>query len=115
MDDGTVRERLGQALRAALKARDTVAVSALRSALSAIANAEAVDTPPSRASGSQFVAGGVSGLGGGDVPRRMLSDADVDEIVRTEISERLRAADDYDCSGRADQAGGECPDRSAAA
>jgi uncharacterized protein YqeY len=41
-----LRERLGRALPAAMKARDRVAVAALRSALAAIANAEAVD--PSR-------------------------------------------------------------------
>jgi uncharacterized protein YqeY len=61
MDDAAVRERLSRALRAAMKARDTVAVSALRSALSAIANAEAVDTPGTRAGGSQFVAGEAQG------------------------------------------------------
>ena len=40
--DGDVRDRLGRALRDALKARDQVAASALRSALAAIGNAEAV-------------------------------------------------------------------------
>jgi uncharacterized protein YqeY len=39
----TVRDRLRAALPAALKARDSVAVAALRSALAAIDNAEAVD------------------------------------------------------------------------
>jgi len=105
MHDATMRERISQSLREALKGRDTIAVSALRSALSAIANAEAVDAPATPASGSQFVAAGVSGLGSGDVPRRSLSNADVDAIVRTEISERLRAADDYDRAGRPEQAG----------
>jgi uncharacterized protein len=103
MHDATMRERLSQALREALKGRDTIAVSALRSALSAIANAEAVDAPAVRLSGSQFVVGGVSGLGG-DVPRRSVSDADVDTIVRAEIDERLRAADEYDRADRPEQA-----------
>ena len=43
-----LRERLSGALPVAMKARDRVAVAALRSALAAIANAEAVD--PSQAS-----------------------------------------------------------------
>ena len=42
-----LRERLSRALPVAMKARDRVAVAALRSALAAIANAEAVD--PSQA------------------------------------------------------------------
>ena len=39
-------ERLRTALTGALSARDTVAAAALRSALGAIANAEAVPVPP---------------------------------------------------------------------
>jgi uncharacterized protein len=42
-DAGNVRDRLRRALPAAIKAQDTVAVAALRSALAAIDNAEAVD------------------------------------------------------------------------
>ena len=42
---GSVRSRLQAALRAAMRERDTVAASGLRSALSAIANAEAVSLP----------------------------------------------------------------------
>jgi uncharacterized protein YqeY len=45
-DTDSLRERLSRALPVAMKARDRVAVAALRSALAAIANAEAVD--PSR-------------------------------------------------------------------
>ena len=44
-----IRTRLRSALRDALKARDAGAVPALRSALSAIGNAEAVDPVPSPA------------------------------------------------------------------
>jgi hypothetical protein len=46
-----IRTRLRRALGVALKARDAGAVSALRSAMSAIGNAEAVD-PPARPAGS---------------------------------------------------------------
>jgi uncharacterized protein len=98
------RDQLGRALRQALKARDTIAVSALRSALSAIANAEAVEPASPPAGSSEYIAGAVSGPGGGDVPRRTLTDADVAEIVRAEIADRLRAADDYRRSARTERA-----------
>ena len=60
-----IRTRLRRALSAALKARNATATSALRSALSAIANAEAVDPGPGRpaGAGSAHVAGAVAGLG----------------------------------------------------
>jgi uncharacterized protein len=99
------RDQLGRALRQALKARDTIAVSALRSALSAIANAEAVEPAASPPAGSsEYIASAVSGPGGGDVPRRTLTDADVTEIVRAEIADRLRAADDYRRSAKTERA-----------
>jgi hypothetical protein len=46
MGDGVVRERLQLALREALRTRDTIAASALRSALAAIDNAQAVPPRP---------------------------------------------------------------------
>jgi hypothetical protein len=49
---GDIRTRMRRALTAAIKARDRSAVTALRSALAAIDNAEAVDpatTPPATA------------------------------------------------------------------
>jgi hypothetical protein len=52
MDDSTGRERLQAALREALKARDKVAVPALRSALAAIDNAGAVPPGPAPAAGT---------------------------------------------------------------
>jgi hypothetical protein len=57
-----VRTRLRRALGDALKARDAGAVSALRSAMSAIGNAEAVEPGPGRpaATGSAHFAGAVS-------------------------------------------------------
>lgn len=62
-----IRTRLGRALTEALKARDAAAVSALRSALGAIGNAEAVDPREPRpgrpaASGSAHLAGAAAGL-----------------------------------------------------
>lgn len=82
-----------------------MAVSALRSVLSAIGNAEAVGPPPVVAgTGSPYIAGAVAGLATGEVQRRSLSTAEVDQIIRAEIGERLIAAGDYDRRGHADRA-----------
>jgi hypothetical protein len=103
--DARARRRL--ALAAALRARDMLAVSALRSALAAIGNAEAVEpgvaTPPG--SGSPHVAGSVAGLGAAEAERRRLSAAEIGQIVRAEAGERERAARDYERAGHADRAG----------
>jgi uncharacterized protein len=107
--DGDIRAHLGRALREALKARDRVAASALRSALAAIANAEAVPPtgasagPPGAAS-NPYVAGAAAGVGGAEAERRLLTDAETGAIVRAEIAERHAAADQYDQAGHADRA-----------
>jgi len=100
-----VQARLRRALRAALQARDPAAVSALRSAQAAIGNAEAI-TPPGSAApgGNQHFAGSVEGLGAAEAPRRVLSEADAEEIIGAEISERHEAADLYERAGHADRA-----------
>ncbi len=97
---------LSAALKDALRARDAAATSALRTALGAIGNAESVapSLPVSAPAGNQHFAGAVSGLGAGEVARRHLSAAEVEAIVRAEITERERAADDYSARGLADQA-----------
>ena len=102
-----VRTRLRRALGDALKARDAGAVSALRSAMSAIGNAEAVE-PGAAAptgTGSPHVAGAVAGLGAAEAERRRLSAAQIQQIVLGEIGERERAARDYERAGHADRAG----------
>ena len=111
-----LRARLNAALKGAMRARDQVAASALRSALGAIGNAEAVpiDQPaaapaaPAQGGGkgvrAPHFAGAVAGLGATETARRLLSPADLDAIMRSEISERERAADQYAESGYADQA-----------
>jgi hypothetical protein len=106
-----IRARLRQALTEALKARDAGTVSALRSALSAIGNAEAVDPGdqgPGRpaAGGNAHFAGAVAGLGAAEAERRHLTEADVAAIVRAEAAEREAAASQYELSGHAGQAEG---------
>jgi uncharacterized protein len=94
------------ALPAAMKRRDTTTVTALRSALAAIENAETVSTPetPVPIIGDGEIAGAAPGLGAGDVPRRDLSETEVAGIVRREIADRHQAADLYDRAGRSDHA-----------
>jgi uncharacterized protein len=101
--------RLRRALTTALSSRDMVAAAAIRSALAAVGNAEAVPVPdgsqPARArTGSEHVAGATAGLGAAEAARRHLSEADIAAIVLAEIAERHAAADQYDGLGRADQA-----------
>jgi uncharacterized protein YqeY len=86
-----------------MKERDRVAVAALRSALAAIDNAEAVDRP---ASVDQRLAIEQTpvGVGAAEVERRVLTQAQVEHIVRAEIAERQAAACDYDRAGRPERA-----------
>ncbi len=100
-DDGSVPARLRAALADALKGRDMVAASALRSALAAIGNAEAVDpaSPPAGRVSSEHFAASVTGLGAGEAERHSLSEADVTAIVEAEIAERLSAAGEYERAG----------------
>jgi uncharacterized protein len=102
-----MRPRLRDDLTAALKTRDRVAVAALRSALAAIANAEAVpvDRPSDSAAGNEHVAGAASGLGAAEAERRHLTAADLRSIVEKEVRERSAAAQEYERNGRDDLAG----------
>jgi len=101
-----VTTRLRRALAEALRARDTIAVSALRSALGAIGNAGAVGPGAAAPAGQAgpHVAGAVHGLGAAEVPRRSLSAAQIEQIVRAEAAEREDAARGYERAGQADRA-----------
>jgi hypothetical protein len=100
-----IRTRLRLALGVALKARDAGVVSALRSAMGAISNAEAV-APAARPAetGSAHFAGTVAGLGAGEAQRHLLTEADAAAIVRQEAAEREAAASEYERGGRAAEA-----------
>lgn len=89
-----------------MKTREVVAVSALRSALAAIDNAEAVDASqaPPPAIVESDIAGSAGGLWAAEVERRSLTDAQVEEIVRAEVAERLAAAHHYERLGQGDHA-----------
>jgi uncharacterized protein YqeY len=120
-DAGNVRDRLRRALPAAIKAQDTVAVAALRSALAAIDNAEAGDpdavvawpvdpeTDHASASGGGSypeieIAGTVAGVGAGEVARRPLTAWEIEETIRAEVVERQMVARIYEGAGQVDQA-----------
>ena len=81
-------------------------MSALRSALAAISNAEAVPASDGAIPrpNSPHVAGTVAGLGAAEVPRRGLGDAEISGIIRAELTERLDAAAGFERSGRAARA-----------
>jgi uncharacterized protein YqeY len=106
MEDSAVRQRLQTALGAALKGRDKIAASALRSALAAIDNASAVPaaSAPAASTGGPHFAGAIAGLGAAEAERRYLSEAEIEEIVRTEVAERQTAALTYEQTGHPDQA-----------
>jgi uncharacterized protein YqeY len=102
-----MRERLRQDLKAALKNRDAVAVSALRSAIAAIDNAEAVDAGALQTGArdsSEHVAGAAAGVGAADVPRRTVGPAEVRSLVQGEVDGRLQAARDYEERAHPDRA-----------
>jgi uncharacterized protein YqeY len=101
-----MRTSLRDDLKAALKARNRVAITALRSALAAMENAESVpaDRPLDSSTGNEHVAGAATGLGAADVERRQLTEADLRSIVENEMRERSVAADEYEQIGRTDLA-----------
>jgi uncharacterized protein YqeY len=103
-DPDQLRRRLREVLKVALNARDKIAVAALRSALSAIDNAEAVDRSHAPAPGGGTIGDVRLGVGAGEVARRNLSTQDVIEVIRAEVLDRTIAAAEYERLGRADEA-----------
>lgn len=100
-----MRTRLRHALTAALKARDRVAITALRSALAALDNAEAVSAADAGArTSSAHVAAAASGVGSTEARRRDLTTAEMRSIVEQEIRERVTAAEEYQRAGQAEAA-----------
>jgi uncharacterized protein YqeY len=93
-------------LTEAMKARDPVAVAALRSALAALDNAEAVDPAQAPAAGpvGGTVAKSLAGLGAGEVPRRTLTEGEEAGVLAAELHDRQAAADDYERLGEPERA-----------
>jgi uncharacterized protein YqeY len=99
----SLRVRLRQALPEAMRARDKAAVSALRSTLAALDNAEAVpeDVNAGRAAALEQAPVGV---GVTEARRRELSEPAVADVVRAEADERLEVADQLTAPEHADRA-----------
>ena len=103
-DVSVFKQQLRDALTAAMKERDKTAVTALRSALAAIDNAEAVEARDLAAAVSDHIAGAVAGLGAGEVERRTLTMAEAATIVTAEATTRQVAAEEYERLGQIDGA-----------
>ena len=100
--DGTlgIRTQLKTDLKAAMKARQSNTVSALRSLLAAIDNAEAVDIAQLPQTSLNIDASPYSP----DVPRKILTEADLRRIIGNEIDEASHALAEYNRLGRAEDA-----------
>jgi uncharacterized protein YqeY len=88
--DAPLRDRLQSSLKAAMHARDSLAASVLRTTLSAIANAEAVEVP--------------AGTTATELPRRHLTEDDIRTIVRGERDDLTTTATELRAHGRDDDA-----------
>ena len=103
MDDVVARMRAD--LTAATRARDRTTTAVLRSALAAVANAEAVPAPATGGSvGDGPVAGAVVGVGSTEAARRVLSADDVVAVLRAERDERMAAAGQLAAAGSVEAA-----------
>jgi uncharacterized protein len=100
--DSPLRTRLRAALLAARRARDADTVSALRVALSALENAEAVPT----AARAGALEDAPSGVGASEAPRRTLTRADELALLDEEIASLHEAGRAFSSSA---------PERAAAA
>ncbi|MFC8278215.1 hypothetical protein ACFUJR_37980 [Streptomyces sp. NPDC057271] len=86
-----------------MRARDKAAVSALRSTLSALDNAEAVPLAEDQLRGTALEAS-PAGVGATEAVRQELSEQTVVELVRAEATERLEAAAQLTAPAHADRA-----------
>jgi uncharacterized protein len=98
------RSRLRASLLAAQKARDTVRIQALRSALSAIDNAETPSETHIEIRNAGEIANSVAGLGAAEVQRRELRGDEILDLLRAEVAERLDAGTQYERAGQTGRA-----------
>lgn len=99
-EEPDLRGRLEAAARQALRERDRDRLRVLRTALGAIANAEAVPVDVAGASARQAA----PRLGATEAPRRELGELEVAALVEREAEECDRAAASYDRLGDAARA-----------
>lgn len=103
LDPHALRATMRADLGVAMKARNSRAISALRTAID---NAESVDSTAATAPASAHIAGATIGLGTAEVPRRSLSPAQVHAILRAQIDDRSAEADRYETLGQIEAAEG---------
>lgn len=105
MTSSPVRLALRQRLTRALRERDKPISSAMRSAIAALENAEAV--PASQGvvpATSSHVAGAAVGVGATEAERLGLDEATESAILRAEVDGLLEAALEYEALGHGDRA-----------
>jgi hypothetical protein len=89
-----IRSRLSIDLRNAMKEKDSLAVNAIRSLMSAIDNAGAVPVEkPEVMPISGGIAGATEGLGSSEALRKELSDGEIKQIIQKEIDEMAKAVE----------------------
>ena len=97
------RQVLRDALKAAMKARQTDSVAVLREAIAALDNAEAADLAQAPAAQPGVIAQSVAGLGAGEVARKALSPEEAAAVIEREVAERRAAAATFDGLGKPDE------------
>ena len=91
----TLRERLEADLKTAMRERDRTRVSILRTTMSALSNAEAVDSSASRPQ---------RGVYASEVARRELTDDEILAVLERERAELLASVGEYEAGGQHDAA-----------
>ena len=104
MTESPLRQRLREALPAAMKARYRTAVAVLRATMAAIDNAEAIVPAEDGTRRSLAIEQVPIGAGATEAARRTLTESDVESIVRAEIAERESAAAQYEGADHPDRA-----------
>jgi uncharacterized protein YqeY len=101
-----LRARLRQDLSAAMRARRTLEVAALRAAMAAVDNAEAIEAAPARKQPppGERIAGAVAGVGSTDVARRPLTIAELEQILNRESDDLGEQASRCESLGRNEEA-----------
>lgn len=91
----SLRERLESDLKTAMRERDRTRVSILRTTMSALSNAEAVDSSTSRPQQGVYAA---------EVARRELTDDEILAVLERERAELLASVGEYAAGGQHDAA-----------
>jgi 8-oxo-dGTP pyrophosphatase MutT (NUDIX family)/uncharacterized protein YqeY len=99
-----MRARLAEALPVAMKARDRVAVDALRTALASIDNAGAVEVGGRAASTDGPIAGAAAGVGATEATRRALTEEEIGQLVEDLAGELRAHAREHERAARPDDA-----------